>query len=80
MCFALLFDQDYVGSMSLQKLCCFYRLPTRGRAGTKLGDDWYVSNVSIIFDVPCYQHNLDQIVMQSTWTEWSDPSQWYIIC
>ena len=31
-------DQDYVGSMSLQKLCCFYRLPTRGRAGTKLGD------------------------------------------
>ena len=27
----------------------FYHLPTRGRAGIKLGDDWYVSNVSIIF-------------------------------
>ena len=29
---------------------CFYHLPTRGRAGNKLGDAWYVSNVSIIFD------------------------------
>ena len=29
---------------------CFYHLPTRGRAGIKLGDNWYVSNVSIIFD------------------------------
>jgi len=28
----------------------FYHLPTRGRAGIKLGDAWYVSNVSIIFD------------------------------
>ena len=28
----------------------FYQLPTRGRAGIKLGDAWYVSNVSIIFD------------------------------
>ena len=28
----------------------FYHLPTRGRAGIKLGDSWYVSNVSIIFD------------------------------
>ena len=27
----------------------FYHLPTRGRAGIKLGDTWYVSNVSIIF-------------------------------
>ena len=32
----------------------FYHLPTRGRAGIKLGDAWYVSNVSIIFDAPCY--------------------------
>ena len=32
----------------------FYHLPTRGRAGIKLGDAWYVSNVSIIFIVPCY--------------------------
>ena len=28
----------------------FYHLPTRGRAGIKLGDAWYVSKVSIIFD------------------------------
>ena len=28
----------------------FYHLPTRGRAGIKLGDAWYVSNLSIIFD------------------------------
>ena len=29
---------------------CFYHLPTRGRAGIKLGDASYVFNVSIIFD------------------------------
>ena len=29
---------------------CFYHLPTQGRASIKLGDAWYVSNVSIIFD------------------------------
>ena len=29
---------------------CFYHLPTRGRARIKLGDAWYVSNISIIFD------------------------------
>ena len=28
----------------------FHHLPTRGRAGIKLGDAWYISNVSIIFD------------------------------
>ena len=38
MCLTILYDQGYVGSMSPQKLFCFYRLPTRGRAGTKLGD------------------------------------------
>ena len=32
------------------KKICFYHLPTRGRAGIMLGDAWYVSNVSIIFD------------------------------
>ena len=37
-----------LGSIPHQKLC-FYHLPTRGRAGIKLGDAWYVSNVSIIF-------------------------------
>ena len=29
---------------------CFYHLPTRGRAGIKLGDAWYISNISIFFD------------------------------
>ena len=38
MCLAILYDQDYDSSMSPQKLFCFYRLPTRGRVGTKLGD------------------------------------------
>jgi hypothetical protein len=36
-----------------------YHLPTRGRAGVKLGDAWYISNVSIIFDAPClFIHHL----------------------
>ena len=38
-----------LGSIPHQKFC-FYHLPTRGRARIKLGDAWYVSNVSIIFD------------------------------
>ena len=38
-----------LGSIPHQKFC-FYHLPTRGRAGIKLGDAWYASNVSIIFD------------------------------
>ena len=38
-----------LGSIPHQKFCC-YHLPTRGRAGIKLGNAWYVSNVSIIFD------------------------------
>ena len=38
-----------LGSIPHQKFC-FYHLPTRGRAGIKLGDAWYVSNVYIIFD------------------------------
>ena len=44
-----------LGSIPHQKFC-FYHLPTRGRAGIKLGDAWYVSNVSIIFDCSmlCY--------------------------
>ena len=36
-------------SIPHQKLW-LYHLPTRGRAGIKLGDAWYVSGVSIIFD------------------------------
>jgi hypothetical protein len=39
--------------MSPKKLFFCYHLPTRGQAGVKLGDAWYVSNVSIIFDAPC---------------------------
>ena len=38
-----------LSSIPHQKFC-FYHLPTRGQAGIKLGDAWYVSNVSIIFD------------------------------
>ena len=38
-----------LGSIPHQKFC-FCHLPTRGRAGIKLGDAWYVSNVSITFD------------------------------
>ena len=38
-----------LGSIPHQKFL-FYHLPTRGREGIKLGDAWYVSNVSIIFD------------------------------
>ena len=40
---------NMLGSIPHQKFC-FYHLPTRGRAEIKLGDAWYVSNVSIIFD------------------------------
>jgi hypothetical protein len=36
-----------------QKLLFCYHLHTRGRAGVKLGDAGYVSNVSVIFDAPC---------------------------
>ena len=38
-----------LGSIPHQKFC-FYHFPTRERAGIKLGDAWYISNVSIIFD------------------------------
>jgi hypothetical protein len=45
--------------MSPQKLLFCYHLPTRGRAGVKLGDAWYVSNASIIFDALClFIHHL----------------------
>ena len=40
--------RNMLGSIPHQKFC-FYHLPTRGRAGIKLGDAWYVSNISIIF-------------------------------
>ena len=40
-----------LGCIPHQKFC-FYHLPTQGRAGIKLGDACYVSNVSITFDCP----------------------------
>ena len=40
---------NMLGSIPHQKFY-FYHLPTRGRAGIKLGDGWYVSKISIIFD------------------------------
>jgi hypothetical protein len=40
--------------MSPKKLLFCYHSPTRGRARVKLGDAWYVSNVSIIFVAPCF--------------------------
>ena len=44
------------GSMSPQKLFCFYRFTYSRTSRTKLGDAWYVSNVSIISDVPCWYY------------------------
>jgi hypothetical protein len=45
--------------MSPRKLFFCYHSPTRGRARVKLGDAWYVSDVSIIFDAPClFTHHL----------------------
>ena len=41
--------RNMLGSIPPQKFC-FYHLPTQGRAGIKLEDAWYISNVSIIFD------------------------------
>jgi hypothetical protein len=50
--------------MSPQKLLFCYHLPTRGQAGVKLGDAWYVSNVSIIFDAPClFLHHLPCVLL-----------------
>jgi hypothetical protein len=50
--------------MSPQKLFFCYHLPTRGRAGVKLVDAWYVSNVSIIFDAPClFLHHLPNVLL-----------------
>jgi hypothetical protein len=52
-------DQDCVGACHLKNYFFFYYLPTRGWAGVKLGDAWYVQNVSIIFDAPClFLHHL----------------------
>jgi hypothetical protein len=50
--------------MSPWKLFFRYHLPTRGRAEVKLGDTWYVSNVSIIFNAPClFLHHLLYVLL-----------------
>jgi hypothetical protein len=49
--------------MSPQKLFFCYHLPARGRAGVKLGDAWYISNVSIIFDAPCLFYTVSFIFL-----------------
>jgi hypothetical protein len=50
--------------MSPQKIFFCYHLPTRGRAGVKIGDAWYVSNVSIIFYAPClFLHHLLSVLL-----------------
>jgi hypothetical protein len=50
--------------MSPQNLFFCYHLPTWGRAGVKLGDAWYVLNVSIIFDAPClFLHHLPYVLL-----------------
>jgi hypothetical protein len=52
-------------SMSPQKLLFCYHLPTRGRAGVKIGDAWYVSKASIIFDAPClFMHHLPFVLLR----------------
>ena len=50
------------GSIPHQKFC-FYHWPTRGRAGIKLGDAWYISNVSITFDFPMLLYYLFWMLM-----------------
>ena len=50
-------------SSTLHQKFCFYHLPTRGRAGIKLGDAWYVSNISIIFDCSMLYHLLFWILL-----------------
>ena len=52
----------YVGVIPHQKFC-FYHLHTWGRAGIKLGDAWYVSNVSIIFDCSMLLYYLFWMIM-----------------
>jgi hypothetical protein len=50
--------------MSPQKLLFCYHLPTWGRVGVKLGDAWYVSTISIIFDAPClFIHHLFYVLL-----------------
>jgi hypothetical protein len=59
---AYIYDQDCVGACHLKNHFFCYYLPTWGWAGVKLGDAWYVSNVSIIFYAPClFLHHLPNV-------------------
>jgi hypothetical protein len=51
-CFTLFWSR-LCWCMSPKKLLFCYHLPTRGWTRVKLGDAWYVSNISIIFHAPC---------------------------
>ncbi len=54
--------RNMLGSIPHQKFC-FYHLPTRGRARIKLGDAWYVSDVSIIFDCSMLLYYIFRMLM-----------------
>ena len=59
---AYIYDQDCVGACHLKNYFFCYHLPTRVRAGVKLADAWYVSNVSIIFYASClFLHHLPTV-------------------
>ena len=45
----IIIDQTCVLDSIPHQKFCFYHLPTRGLVGIKLGDAWYVPNISIIF-------------------------------
>jgi hypothetical protein len=53
--------------MSPQKLLFCYHLPTRGWAGVKLGDAWYVSNVSIFFMFHAYLCTICFVFCYTSW-------------
>jgi hypothetical protein len=53
--------------MSPQKLFFCYHLPTWGRAGVKLGDAWYVSNVSIFFMLHACLHTICFVFCYTSW-------------
>ena len=57
--------KNILESIPHQKIC-FYHLPTQGRAGIKLGDAWYISNVSIIFDCSMLLYYLFWMLMGFT--------------
>ena len=51
---------------------CFYHLPTRGRAGIKLGDAWFVSNVSILFDCSMLSYSQTYKLPRNLWARAMD--------